>query len=396
MNSYSYPPSYPPMRYVEYKPTEAACMHVVLSNKAYISIISDVLRRSSTETGGVFLGRIYKKIWYVVDVIDEGIQTQNYRDYFSWDKQYVNHLAERIGTLYKEPLTILGFWHRHPQSFDRFSQQDEQTIQAHLREAKYGLLSMLVNVDPELRMTFYWCHDTRIMQTKYDVGDEYFAQELLQLAKPEELIAMSRTPGLRIKKNHKNNPEAFVKSASERAETYVSPGRAPAGSGRTFPTDSVRQSQNGYVTGRGEQNSQQILEQISAGISDRLMSHFYELETETRALMRRAVDTQEKIQQSANALNEVSGELRRELENQTDTLTNLRESQDIVRLTQKRNLEAIQSSIYALQKRLDSFLTETGPKSVFPGQGSDDLEPTDAAGAALENMKETVHQLADK
>ena len=369
-------------------------MHVVLSDKAYISIISDVLRRSSTETGGVFLGRIYKKIWYVVDVVDEGIQTQNYRDYFSWDTQYVNHLAERIGALYKEPLTILGFWHRHPQSLDRFSQQDEQTIQSHLRDAKQGLISMLVNVDPELRMTFYWCHDTRIMPTRYDVGDEYFIPELLQLVKPEELIAVSRTPHLRIKKNHRNDSEAFVKSATGRAEAYAHPDSAPGG--RTSPTDSVRQPQTVNATRQGEPTNQQILEQISAGISEHLKAYFSELETATREVLRRALDAQDRLQQSANALNEVSGELRRELESQTDTLTNLREAQDNVHLTQKRNLEAIQSSICALQKRLDSLLNETAPKPVFPGRGGDDPEPGDAAGAGLENIEEAEHQSLDR
>ena len=365
-------------------------MHVVLSDKAYLSIISDVLRRNTTETGGLFLGRIHKKIWYVVDVIDEGIQTENYQTFFSWDTQYVNHLAVRISTLYKEPLTILGFWHRHPQSYDRFSRQDEQTIQSHLQDAKFGLISMLVNVDPDLRMTFYWCHDMRIMETKYDIGDEYFAPEFLQFAKPEELIALSRTPNLRIKKNRKNDPALFVKSTTEQTETPTYAGRAPVDAGQTYSASSMRQAQTGSVTGRSESNNQQILETISAGISSHLQAHFSEIETSTRAVLRRAVDTQDRLQQSANTLNGISGDLRKELENQTDTLTNIREALDVVRLTQKRDLIAIQSSIDALQKRIDRLLPGVSSEPAFPNADGAAPKLAGLGESGQENIEETA------
>ena len=186
------------MHYVPYEMEKTACLHVVLSDKAYAAIISEVLRNGQNETGGVFIGRIHRRIWYVVDMIDSGIDTSNMPAYFQWDTNYVNHAARRISEQYQYPLTILGFWHRHPGSMDFFSATDVHTIRAHLHEAANGVLSMLVNLDPELRMTFYWCHDSRIMPVNYDHGNEYFIPEFLNAATPEMLVQRSSTPELRV------------------------------------------------------------------------------------------------------------------------------------------------------------------------------------------------------
>ena len=170
------------MSYVPYEMEKTACLHVVLSDKAYAAIISEVLRNGKNETGGVLVGRIYRRIWYVVDMIDSGLDTTNMPAFFQWDTNYVNHVSARISEQYHFPLTILGFWHRHPGSMDFFSTTDVQTIRAHLQEAANGLVSMLVNLDPELRMTFYWCHGSRIMPVNYDHGNEYFIPEFLNVA----------------------------------------------------------------------------------------------------------------------------------------------------------------------------------------------------------------------
>lgn len=203
----SKPISYAGMDYVDYEMSKTGCLHIVLSDKAYASIISEVLRNGKNETGGVLVGRIYRRIWYVVDTVDSGMETTNRTDYFVWDRDYVNHVAQRISAQYEYPLTILGFWHRHPGSMDFFSPTDINTIQSNLTDAANGLLSMLVNIDPDLRMTFYWCYGSRIMKINYDHGNEYFIPEFLKAASPEALIQRNKNPRVHVKPHKALNPE---------------------------------------------------------------------------------------------------------------------------------------------------------------------------------------------
>lgn len=201
----------PPMRYIDYSMENPECVHAILSNRAYAAILSEVLRNGRNETGGVLIGNIYKRVWYIVDSIDPGLNTVNEQAYFTWETNYVNHLASYNGCLYKYPLTILGFWHRHPGSMDYFSSTDERTIRLHLKDFPHGLLSMLINIDPELRMTFYYCFRDEIMPIRCDHGDEYFPRELLEYATPEDLIGRSRR-SLRIKPEKWLPPEKLPRS----------------------------------------------------------------------------------------------------------------------------------------------------------------------------------------
>lgn len=270
-------PIFSQMRYVEYNPSDSACIHVVLSQKAYSMIISEVLRNGIRETGGLFIGRIYKKIWYVVDVVDEGLLTQSTPEFFSWDRDYVNHVYSRIREIYKYPLTILGFWHKHPGSIDYFSIEDEQTIQSNLQDAKNGLISMLVNLDPELRMTFYWCYGTRIMQVKYDFGDKYFVPEFLQLATPEEIIQRSRQPYIRIRPIHKNSPEPFSRSISERSDNDALPYHNSQADNKSagLRSGSGQPATNNEPSGGvSSEDKQRVIDELSRGISDRLTPQF--------------------------------------------------------------------------------------------------------------------------
>lgn len=183
------------MKYIDFDIKNPRCIHCYINDRAYASVITEVMTNGQNETGGVFLGYIINRAWYIVESIDPGVDTVNLAAFFRWDADYVNHQAERLSKIYQKPLTILGFWHRHPGSMDYFSDQDESTIKSNLRELRAGLLSMLVNIDPKLRMTFYYCYDNNIMPIQYDVGNKYFPVELLKYADSEELSRRASLSG---------------------------------------------------------------------------------------------------------------------------------------------------------------------------------------------------------
>ena len=188
INSFNHFGYYPKFNYVPYMPNNGICSHVVLSERAKAGIMSEVMLNNEVETGGVLLGYIKNSIWYVVECIDPGIRTNNTVNRFSWDQNYVNHLFERVRNLYEIPLSILGFWHRHPGSMDVFSMDDMETIANHLASmSKTGLLTMLVNVDPDFRMTFYHAYNDGLMKVGYDIGDEYFPEAAMQWLSEENL-----------------------------------------------------------------------------------------------------------------------------------------------------------------------------------------------------------------
>lgn len=183
------------MRYTEFDINDPYCIHCVLSDRAAAAIYSEVYDNGRNETGGVFVGYIYKRVWYITEVVDAGLRTINSEVFFEWDETYVNHLVSKIRRTYKMPATILGFYHRHPEDMDFFSGRDEGTIQDNIRLAKFGVLSALVNIDPKVRMTFYHCIGNRIMQIHYDIGDELFPKGFLKYADAEDFAKRASQDG---------------------------------------------------------------------------------------------------------------------------------------------------------------------------------------------------------
>jgi proteasome lid subunit RPN8/RPN11 len=159
-----------------------------LSDRAHKSILAETLALGDCETGGILLGHFVNSVWYVIECIDAGLTTVNTSVSFHYDERYVNHQVKKIGRLYNHPLTILGIWHRHPGSMDTFSSTDLNSIGIHVARFRVGVLSMLVNVDPKLRMSFYYCaKDHTLMKVPYDVGDHLVIKDLLSLADSDRI-----------------------------------------------------------------------------------------------------------------------------------------------------------------------------------------------------------------
>ena len=53
----------------------ADCRGVVLSNRAYLSVLSEVYSRDPLETGGIFFGNVKNGVWYVAEASDPGVYT---------------------------------------------------------------------------------------------------------------------------------------------------------------------------------------------------------------------------------------------------------------------------------------------------------------------------------
>ena len=162
---------------------------VVFSERAIIALLSETHEHIKTETGGVFLGHRYGNIWYIVETIDPGLNCIFQPAYFEYDDVYLNHLMNKVDRLYKKPLEIIGLWHRHPGSFDRFSGTDDGTNIKYAKRHQDGAISALVNIDPNFRITMYHVTDPlSYRKVKYTVGDKYFPPEFLAYATRKEYL----------------------------------------------------------------------------------------------------------------------------------------------------------------------------------------------------------------
>lgn len=175
--------------------TSPDCQSVVLSDRAYRSILAETSEFGDNETGGLMMGNFHNGIWYTIDSLDPGFDSTHSSTQFRYQTEYVNHLSAKVGRLYRHPLTIIGIWHRHPGSMDYFSPTDYTSMTNMVQDASVGLLFMLVNVDPMLRMTFYYLDkQLHLYQVPYTVGDKYIPREILEYATPEVLCVNNGHP----------------------------------------------------------------------------------------------------------------------------------------------------------------------------------------------------------
>lgn len=165
-------------------------MKVVFSNRAYVALLSETREKITTETGGIFLGYFEEDTWYVVEAIDPGPKSIFEVAYFEYDQKYVTHLINKIARMYRKDLSLLGLWHRHPGSFDIFSNTDDGTNYTYAQMAPQGAISALVNIDPTFRLTVYHVpRNLKYQKIEYVVGDEHFPEGVLSLLTPDELLA---------------------------------------------------------------------------------------------------------------------------------------------------------------------------------------------------------------
>lgn len=164
-------------------------MKVFFSDRAYASVLAETTEKIATETGGLFLGAVIDDTWYIIEAIDPGPKSIFEVAYFEYDKQYTQHLINKVANLYDKKLDVIGLWHRHPGSFDQFSSTDNGTNTKYAAMRKHGAISALVNIDPSFRITMYHvgqpCKYSKIV---YEVGDRYIPDELLKFKTPDRFF----------------------------------------------------------------------------------------------------------------------------------------------------------------------------------------------------------------
>lgn len=164
-------------------------MKVIFSERAFSALLAETYEKIKTETGGIFLGYYENGIWYIVETIDPGPKSIFEVAYFEYDQKYVTHLINKIARLYKKNLSLLGLWHRHPGSFDVFSNTDDGTNLTYARMFPQGAISALVNIDPTFRLTVYHVSNPlKYTKISYEVGNHLFPPGVLDLLTWKELL----------------------------------------------------------------------------------------------------------------------------------------------------------------------------------------------------------------
>jgi len=184
---------------------------IVFSERAYVAILRETLKEINTETGGVFLGHFENGKWYIVESLAPGPQSTFSPVTFEYDVDFVNYLANKTNVLYKRPPRIMGLWHRHPGSMDTFSSTDNGTHEKFSHLNPYGIVSMLVNIDPTFRLSVYnvFRHNGRLVvpnrKLPFIVGDRYIPRELLAYESAESLKKQIDEAALKTHRRHEKN-----------------------------------------------------------------------------------------------------------------------------------------------------------------------------------------------
>lgn len=179
------------------------CRKIVISDRAYTSIIAEALSRDPDETGGILLGIIDKDIWYVVEATDPGISTFHNRVHHEMDEAYHNHIYPILSRLYEKDLFLLGLWHRHPGTLNTFSGDDNRTNTSYSEAIGKGTISFILNFIPDAQLTCYYLDDKgtgSYYRPEVRVGDKYFkGTDYLVLADEKTLIARKKQMQREIK-----------------------------------------------------------------------------------------------------------------------------------------------------------------------------------------------------
>jgi len=165
---------------------------VIFSERAFAAILAETYEKIATETGGVFLGIVIDDTWYVVETIDPGPNSIFQTTYFEYDRAYINHLANKINKLYSDKLSVLGLWHRHPDSMDVFSDTDNGTNKQFAEGNDGVAISAIVNVDPKFRMTVYavTSNSHRCKEIEHDVDDYEISRANIKITSSEKIMKL--------------------------------------------------------------------------------------------------------------------------------------------------------------------------------------------------------------
>lgn len=152
---------------------------VIISQRAYLSMLAEVYERVETETGGILLGHRDGDTWYVLESIEPGPKSIFTPTYFEYDDVYVTYRANKVSRLYKCSVNLLGLWHRHPSLMKTFSSTDDGTNKTY-SDMLGGAISGIVTLGNGFEITMYYVpSDVRYERIEWVIDDNQIPKEYL-------------------------------------------------------------------------------------------------------------------------------------------------------------------------------------------------------------------------
>ena len=140
---------------------------ILLSTRAYKVMTNEVGYSDIEETGGVLLGYLHKNKIYVIEAIDGGPQKVASKSSFCFDREYVQHVSNKISNLYNPPLVLVGIWHKHNSFHEHpFSEDDENMHKETCSLVKGSVASILFQYieNGKYIMNTYWVEENTISE----------------------------------------------------------------------------------------------------------------------------------------------------------------------------------------------------------------------------------------
>ena len=166
------------------------CKEAVMSKRAYAAIIAEAYANGENESGGVLLGHKGEGKWYIVEATDPGFDAYHTPMRHEMNNRYVNYLYRILSRLYQDELYLVGFWHRHPGTFNSFSGLDDRVNTSYAEVIGEGTMSFILNFtpDPVLSCYFLDSEDMCYHKVRLTVDDEELDnKQFLTIASAEDL-----------------------------------------------------------------------------------------------------------------------------------------------------------------------------------------------------------------
>ena len=79
------------IKYIDFDIKNPRCIHCYINDRAYASVITEVMTNGQNETGGVFLSSIINSAWEIVGTIVSGGETVKLVAFFLWDGDFLKY-----------------------------------------------------------------------------------------------------------------------------------------------------------------------------------------------------------------------------------------------------------------------------------------------------------------
>lgn len=166
------------------------CRTLIASKRVLTTILAEAYANGENETGGILLGHQEEGVWYLVEATGPGYGAYHTPTRHEMNKRFVNYLYRVLFRIYDNGPLLIGFWHRHPGNFNRFSDLDDKVNTDYAKAIGNGTLSILLNFTPDPQFTCYYLDpdDACYHPVKLVINNRKLAKKgFLAYTTPEEL-----------------------------------------------------------------------------------------------------------------------------------------------------------------------------------------------------------------